>query len=88
MSIATDSLAQTLALLVIAEEQQPGRGTREECVYQVIGRSHATMALSEEAQADLYSLVVEHPHSTGDFFKLQSAFRDSLATHLRRYPHG
>ena len=57
------ALAQTVALLIVAQEQQPGPhlGDREAAAYHVIDRAHLLTHLSDDRKADLYSFLVEHP---------------------------
>ena len=56
-------LAQTLALLIGAEEQRQGPhlGDREYATYSVLVRSESLTHVSDERKAELYALIVEHP---------------------------
>ena len=82
-----NSIAQTLALLVVAEEQQPGED-RDSAIYATINRSHLLAQMSEECKADLYARVVEHGWSHSDFFKLQIAISESMYGNLKAFPYG
>ena len=66
----------TLALLTVAEEQQPEcEGSRDRALYIVIDRAAGLARWPEQAKARLYSLVIEHPDFNGTTVALAQAIQ-------------
>lgn len=70
--------AQTVALLVVAEEQQPECHCREEAIYHVIDRCILLEYMSDEEKADVYARIVEDPRHTRYTFDLAQAISAAL----------
>ena len=64
----------TLAMLTVAEEQQPAcEGSRDRALYTVIDKSAGLARWPEQAKARLYSLAIEHPDFNGSTVALSQA---------------
>lgn len=80
------SAAQTLALLTLAEEQQPWcEGSRDRALYHVIDKSAGLTRWPDQAKARLYSLAIEHADFNGHSGALTRAIEAAFTTTTQEF---